>query len=291
MHLSERRRNAFTLIELLVVIAIIAILIGLLLPAVQKVREAAARTQCTNNLKQLGLAIANYASATDALPALTNSYTLQIPYQAITGQLFPYIEQQNLYNQAQTSNSWYGTGSNVVKTFICPSDPGVSQGLIMAAPNGSYVSQWAASSYAFNAALFMSSSNYYASPYKINTITDGTSNTIGITEKMANCNGIGNARDYNAAYGGYYYGSVFNFFQAYSYWYNYGPGNYYWYSPQIGITSSKCSYYYVPSTAHTGTIQCALMDGSVRGVSSGMSANTFWLACQPADGNVLGSDW
>jgi prepilin-type N-terminal cleavage/methylation domain-containing protein/prepilin-type processing-associated H-X9-DG protein len=98
-----QRRTGFTLIELLVVIAIIAILIGLLLPAVQKVREAAARTQCTNNLKQLGLAVQNYHGVNNVFPtetATTSVYTY----------LLPYIEQNN----AQISVT-------PVKTFLCPS--------------------------------------------------------------------------------------------------------------------------------------------------------------------------
>src|ERR1700723_2949785 len=99
------RRQGFTLIELLVVIAIIAILIGLLLPAVQQVRAAAARTQCSNNLKQIGLSIHNYASGNYSnIPPL---FFYGVTYQSLLYTLLPFIEQKSIYN---TNN--YGTASS-----------------------------------------------------------------------------------------------------------------------------------------------------------------------------------
>jgi prepilin-type N-terminal cleavage/methylation domain-containing protein len=135
---SPKARQGFTLIELLVVIAIIAILIGLLLPAVQKVREAAARTQCQNNLKQLGLAILNYESTYFKLPSPgegINPSTLAKNYDthSFFTYILPYIEQQNAYNLVDLTKV-YNDGSapnnqvaakTHIKTFLCPGAAGV----------------------------------------------------------------------------------------------------------------------------------------------------------------------
>src|SRR6266550_1378028 len=136
------RRPAFTLIELLFVIAIIAILIGLLVPAVQKVREAAARAQCTNNLKQMSLASANCADTNgQLLPPGDGLYPSTTPsannsYASVFFHILPYIEQDNAYKMTLQPNDPHGNNNpfptyspfwNVlnanIKTYNCPSDP------------------------------------------------------------------------------------------------------------------------------------------------------------------------
>jgi prepilin-type N-terminal cleavage/methylation domain-containing protein len=140
-----RRRSAFTLIELLVVIAIIAVLIGLLLPAVQKVREAANKTQCANNLKQLGIAAHAYESAYKRLPPSlvvnlaatpgapgTPGFPLPGIVHPWTVNFLPFVEQSALFGQYNMAFPWFATAPHnnqaplktPVKTFLCPSAPG-----------------------------------------------------------------------------------------------------------------------------------------------------------------------
>ena len=127
----SNHRCGFTLIELLVVIAIIAVLIGLLIPAVQKVREAAFRAQCLNNLKQIGLAAHNYHSANRKLPPGASSTPAFASALVI---MMPYLEQANKYNQFDfkydVNNPTYNLAAETqdVPIFLCPSDP--SQGLL-----------------------------------------------------------------------------------------------------------------------------------------------------------------
>src|SRR5271165_2260684 len=146
----SRGKLGFTLMELLVVIAIIAILIALLVPAVQKVREAAARTQCTNNLKQIGLGLHNFEGTFKRLPALYggDNNLASKKFNHVWGSthvfILSYIEQDNLYKQmangttapvdysplnAGNSNPATPANQRVVPTFVCPADPSMSDGI------------------------------------------------------------------------------------------------------------------------------------------------------------------
>jgi len=308
-----RRWRGFTLIELLVVIAIIAILIGLLLPAVQKVREAAARMTCSNQLKQLSLAVANYEGTYNSVPpGWTSNAGTQ--YGCLLFFILPYIEQDNLYKQAGNNSANLTPQYNInVKTYICPSDSTKWNSY----PNGG-------TNYAFNIWVFAGGIGWGGDqkPGSLSaSMPDGTSNTVIFAERYKLCqpssgghtDPVWAAHPWNSPNGPWAVGAF-----GYTSWSNNvgintssggampnGGGNLNGYYPdyythgqgpggnlafQISPSATNCNWY-ATQGAHGGTMQVGLGDGSVRGVSAGVSINTWVYACIPNDGSPLGSNW
>jgi type II secretory pathway pseudopilin PulG len=323
---------------LLVVIAIIAILIGLLLPAVQKVREAAARLQGQNNLKQIGLATQNYHDSHNKFPPAigwtptkpTGSPGVTNPYGVPGGingtaffHLFPYLEQQNIHTSRTgplTRYKWNGT-TYVPEYYVNATyanrypysynggyDYSAPQVKVLVAPNDItvYGNYSPAVSYVVNGDVFDGTRGMLG-------ITDGTSNTVGFAEGYASCyaggsgsgSWNGNTYTYTATYG-YRYGywamnaeDAGQFTSTYTY--TYGGRTYiYNYTYIYGAPSIKraagktfedkpryCRDAAIPQSHSTGVLQVGFMDGSVRGVRSGVNVQSWEAAMTPAAGDIV----
>jgi prepilin-type N-terminal cleavage/methylation domain-containing protein len=322
-----RTRTAFTLIELLVVIAIIAILLALLVPAVQKVREAAARTQCLNNFKQIGLALHSYHDAHRAFPpagqypvgATGSSWSVQ-------AKLLPYLEQANLHNQINFAAA-YSTQPAItqfrVPVHVCPSDPNDKprvDGALTHYPisYGVNFGTWMV----FNAANQQGGDGAFVvnRPMRMTGISDGTSNTLAFAEvKMyspylrdgGNPSAAGTAVPATpSVVGGF--GGTFKVDSGHTEWVDarvhqtgftavftpntvvpfVNAGTTYdidFNSMREGTTTSGITYAAVTSRSyHSGIVNVLLMDGSCRSVSSSVALATWRALATRAGGEVVG---
>jgi prepilin-type N-terminal cleavage/methylation domain-containing protein len=309
-----RNRRAFTLIELLVVIAIIAILMGLLLPAVQKVREAAARIRCQNNLKQIGLATHNLHETYGSLPPLVapdqwSAITVPGPFKGAKGftvfhWLLPFIEQGSLFEKAGRDAQrviggpgWGFASCYPIPIFICPAEPlpGGPEGYGMASSLNGPATKWAFGNYAANYYVF---GNPVAGDVQgritLHGIPDGTSNVVLFTERYGTCGISGDVNgpstyctlwgDSTTAWRPVF--CINNISKTPT-----GPGYLGCGKFQVKPNPLSGCDNGLSQSMHTGGIPVVLGDGSVRFVSEGISATTWEQACDPRDGEPLGSDW
>jgi prepilin-type N-terminal cleavage/methylation domain-containing protein len=310
--IQTAKRAAFTLIELLVVIAIIAILIGLLIPAVQKIKEFSLRTMCENNQKQMSLAVNTFHTDHEKLPPswwwdpsapgmccgnwVSSDGNLMGYPGTLHYFLLPYIEQGNLFQQGAGVNQKGTAWQQVVPTYVCPSDftsgtwPN-SLGLNTNNANGPRPSM-GSTNYAGNIWVFK------PQPFNImQAVTDGTSNTVFFCEVYQNCNNHSDGVAWawiepwqgppsvNVAMFGCSTASGSIPFGMSCRDYNQGGTAF-----QLAPTLTGCTYTTI-QTPHREGMVVGMGDGSIRIVSVGISNRTWEWACYPNDGNVLPADW
>jgi type II secretory pathway pseudopilin PulG len=310
------------LIELLVVLALLAALVGLLLPAIQKVRETASRAQCLNNVKQLGTAVHNFQGVHNRLPPMWHPPAAAPPWINLPGfgplhfYLLPYLEQNNLFESTKNNNNYQVMGSGadlvVVKGFICPSDPTAPSNQVGShslREHGTFPG-WAACSYAGNVRVF----EPQGTGTSATGMPDGAANTVLFGERYKDCKpawglppvGSGATFGDSGVFCAWAWTSApieispmhipafgipndLNLFPPM----DWVPGPRYTFGTipfQVTQPPSACNWY-VTQSAHTGGMVVGLGDGSARTVTGSISVDTWGHACIPNDGAPLGSDW
>jgi hypothetical protein len=268
------RRPGFTLSQLLTLLALLGILFGLFFPAVVKVREAAARAQCSNNLKQIIIAMHNINDVYNRLPPLAGAFPIPTGDQGtFFFHVLPFVEQDHLWkesaDEAGIHSAWNnGTYGKSIPLYLCPADR--TGGV------GNRSGGWlATSSYAANFLVFGEPDSYgtQGAPRIPASFPDGLSSTIAFAERYQVCDGEPNAWAYDG---------VSAWTPAFAFT---STGK-----PQVKPEPKQCDPS-VPQSPHTGVSQIGMADGSVRSLSASVSAQTWWAACTPNGGEVLGSDF